>query len=230
MPIPHSKAKSRRQPKAFGLGRRPAPDIRDRNFPLRALLAPPEELVVPEFKHWVPGPVLDQGSKPHCVGFAWKQWLQATPVRTKTGPAPADIYYAAQLIDEWPGTNYDGTSVRAGAKILEQEGRFVEYRWADDLDTLRLWVLTRGPVVLGTDWYISMFDPDKHGYVKLEGSVVGGHAYLCIGYSSYRQAYRCINSWGKGWGQWGRFWVAEADMNMLLSNQGEACAAIEVAV
>jgi hypothetical protein len=32
------------------------------------------------------------------------------------------LYHRAQQIDEWPGENYDGTSVRAGLDVLRTEG------------------------------------------------------------------------------------------------------------
>jgi hypothetical protein len=32
------------------------------------------------------------------------------------------LYHEAQRIDEWPGEDYDGTSVRAGMDVLRTEG------------------------------------------------------------------------------------------------------------
>lgn len=167
---------------------------------------------------------MDQSNLPHCVGFAWAQWLRSSPIRTLTGPEPDDIYHQAQLVDEWEGKNYDGTSVRAGAKVLAPH--IAEYRWADDLQTLKEWLLLRGPVVMGTNWYTNM-DYPVGGIINLGGGNVGGHAYLCLGWNSITRRFRCINSWGAGWGQNGRFWIREDDMARLLAENGEACAAIE---
>lgn len=209
----------------YGLGRLPVVDPRDREHGMARLLA--RRRAVKPWRYWTPGPVLDQGSEPQCVGFAWRQWLYTSPTRTKDGPSAPEIYRNAQRVDEWPGEDYGGTSVRAGAKIMESSGRLVEYVWATGVGELRDWLLTRGPVVLGTNWHQLMFETNEVGFVIPAGHVVGGHAYLAIGYSDRLDAYRCINSWGSGWGQGGRFWVGAADMDNLLRADGEACAAIE---
>ena len=112
----------------YGLGRLPVEDKRDALHPMSARLLVGE--LLPPFQYWRPGPVLDQGQFPHCVGYAWSGWLQASPTRTRTGPLPTLIYTESQKVDEWPGESYDGTSVRAGAKFLSTQGRISEYVWA----------------------------------------------------------------------------------------------------
>lgn len=209
----------------YGLGRLVAPDPRDARYPMRLALDLAAPL--PTSRHWVTGPVLDQDTLPHCVGFAWAQWLMTSPTRTRTGPSPAEIYHAAQKVDEWPGEAYDGTSVRAAAKVMTDLGRMANYVWAQSVDELRRWLLLNGPVVLGTSWLEEMFEPDRHGFLTVAGAEAGGHAYLCCGWSNSAAAFRCINSWGRGWGQNGRFWLRPADLGRLLEMQGEACAALE---
>lgn len=176
---------------------------------------------------WITGPVLNQGNEPACVGYAWKQFLQTTPRRTLVGPGGSVIYKEAQLVDEWPGENYDGTSVRAGAKVLTSRGHLTEYIWGFDITTLANYILTRGPVVLGTMWYSGMMQPDANGWVFPQGNIVGGHAYLACGYSHVRNAFRCLNSWGNGWGQKGKFWLHKDELSQLLTQGGEGCSAIE---
>lgn len=207
------------------LGRLFAPDARD--HPMRAAMVP---LVgpLPTFRYWSPGPILDQGQTPRCVAFAWEGFLNASPTRTKDGPAPDDIYLGAQQNDEWPGEGYDGTSVRGGAKWLQAQGRIGEYVFDTTLETVKQWVLTTGPVVFGTDWYTGFFTPDG-GWVKMSGQIEGGHAYLVRGYSSNRGAFKCRNSWGPNWGLHGEFWLPEEYVTQLLAHDGEACAAVEIA-
>ncbi len=177
--------------------------------------------------HWITGPVLDQGQQPHCVGYAWKQFLQTTPRRTLVGPDGDMIYHEAQLVDEWPGEGYDGTSVRAGAKVLTSRGHLNEYIWGFDVETIRGYVLMRGPVTIGSFWYDGMMNPDTNGWVYRTGNMIGGHAYLACGYSSKRNAFRCVNSWGLGWGQRGKFWLHRDELSALIGQGGEACSAIE---
>lgn len=213
------------------LGRLPFPDGRDRAFSMaEELAAAPEQLQIPAGRHWPPGRVLDQGNTPQCVAYAWEGWMNASPLRTTNGDAPSVIYAKAQAIDEWAPEPHDGTSVRAGAKIMRGEHRIGRYLWALSLGVVKEWLALRGPVVLGTDWYELMFDPDEDGTVHASGHVAGGHAFLCIGYSDSRHAVECQNSWGPDWGLGGRFWIPFADLQRLLHDQGEACAAVELAV
>lgn len=209
-----------------GLGRLPAADDRDGLHPMRAILP---RTVEPVTRYWRTGPVLDQGSSSSCVGHAWRQFLASSPTRTKAGPDAFEIYGEAQRVDEWEGEEpaYFGTSVRAGVKVLEARGHIVEYVWGLSARDVIDHIVTRGPVVLGTDWREAMFTPDGRGFVRIEGELAGGHAYLAYGYSVRRQAIRCVNSWGAGWGQRGRFWIAEDDIERLLRADGEACSAIE---
>lgn len=206
-------------------GRLPAKDERDWPLAKAASLLPTE---LPTWKFWMRGPVLDQGQFPHCVAFAWKGWLMASPIRQGKAVDAADVYHQAQLIDEWPGEGYDGTSVRAGAKVLTQRGFVASYLFTWSADEIRNWILGKGPVVLGTTWYEGMSSPDEKGYANISGAVQGGHAYLALGYSAKRKAIRCLNSWNKSWGQYGKFWLREDDLAVLLADGGEACTAVEV--
>ncbi len=40
------------------------------------------------------------------------------------------------------------------------------------------------------------------------GKVVGGHAIVVVGYDDRRQAFKLINSWGRGWGAGGFGWIS----------------------
>jgi hypothetical protein len=216
-----------------GLGRKVAPDPRDHGFALRAITPAPTRTSM----MWpLVTPVLDQDDTPQCVGYAWTQFLFTAPVEHKKealgnpGIFAKQVYDAAQQLDEWPGTNYDGTSVRAGAKVLQAWGRLKEYRWAFTAQDARNFVLTRGPVILGINWYDDMFAPDAHGYLKVGGAIAGGHAILVAGYEQKRQAFRLVNSWGAGWGENGRAWLHLDDADRLLKEDGECCSAVEIKV
>ena len=111
--------------------------------------------------------------------------------------------------------------------MLQKLGFINSYLWARSAADIRTWVLDKGPVVLGTTWYTSMFEPDSKGFIKTDGEPAGGHAYICVGYSHKRDAFRCVNSWGEGWGQKGKFWIKSADMDKLMAEYGEACTAME---
>jgi hypothetical protein len=209
-----------------------APDSRDADFPvLRSLGAAPVELERTS-RYWFTGGWWgDQGEMPYCVAFAWAHWLEDGPV-TQPGNAPivipADLYAAAQEVDEWPGTAYDGTSVRAGAKVLQTHGFVQSYQWAFSIDEAIRTLLHLGPMVIGVNWYDSMFEPDEAGFVDVSGPVAGGHAVKLDGVNTKRGLFRIKNSWGREWGNNGFAYISFEDFERLLREDGEACIAIEV--
>lgn len=208
-----------------GLGRLVSPDPRDGAFPMAAHV--PAE--IPVTRHTWRHPVaLDQGETPQCVAYAWTGWLRSAPIRQQ-GPKewPVELYRQAQAVDPWAGQPHDGSTVRAGAKVVGASRYLLSYVWATDVDTVVDFLLTQGPVVLGTNWYRSMFRPDAQGVVRVEGAKAGGHAYLAVGADRKRGMLACLNSWSPSWGERGKFYVPLETAERLLSEDGEACAGVE---
>lgn len=209
-----------------GLGRLLAPDDRDKKHLMSASLTSTD---LTQRYWWSSGAWFDQGNSSACVGHAWAHWLEDGPV-TQHGIAvdPFVLYREAQHVDEWPGNDYDGSSVRGGAKVLVTRGLVAGYMWTWNVETLAAAVLTSGPSVVGTNWYDDMFDPDPTGRVSVSGSFAGGHAWLINGVNTRTESFRGKNSWGRSWGRLGHFTISFADMQRLLDEDGEACLAVEV--
>lgn len=186
-------------------------------------------------KYWTSPGVLDQRDTSMCVGFSAFKWLTSFPIKNVPALTPQDLYHQAQLIDEWPGEDYDGTSVRAAFKVLRSLGYVSEYRWATNLEGVVNHLLTVGPVVVGTEWTEGMFMADTFGYIDdIGGRSVGGHAYLLVGANRKRWspngtgAVRILNSWGPNWSDKGRAWMSFKCLDWLLGLNGEACTAQEI--
>jgi hypothetical protein len=237
------------------LGRNYIPDVRDNNYliknhfeyllqvynkkppvrptPVKPSPIKPTPTPSPIFvtKYWdSDGWWGNQGNKPHCVGFSWAHWIEDGPIGHGGVPpiiSPVIIYNQAQKIDEWPGENYAGTSVRAGAKYLKSINAIQSYYWAYDLNTLVDCIFKLGPVVVGTYWYSGMFSPDGNGLIRASGGIVGGHAYVINGVDKTKQLFRIKNSWGKSWGKQGHAFISFSDMSRLISMNGEICIAVE---
>jgi len=207
-----------------GLGRKHAPDARDLQHLMASKL--PVTVTRPTHKTWRLWWHGDQGDTPMCVGYGWHGLLRALP-HLQTDPKPAVLYHEAQLNDEFPGENYDGSSVRGGAKALRKDGKITAYAWAFDVQTVVNWLATHGPVVMGTDWYDSMFTPDATGLVVPSGALAGGHCYVAIGYDDAKHILICQNSWGMDWGLNGRFHLHYEDADALIKANGEACTPTE---
>jgi hypothetical protein len=222
-----------------GLGRRHSPDERDRAFLLARRL--PKEIALPARKTWrIAAKSIDQGETGTCVGHGWFNFLRCEPIQTVKGaPSPFDLYRKAVKLDEWPENDGEatapqdelqsGTSVRAGAEAVMGYGRLKSYLWAFTLQPALEFVLTQGPVVLGTDWPESFFSPDDEGIVRLGNRprYVGGHCYLWRGADTKRGLAYCENSWGDSFGKSGGFYIPLRDLETLILRQGECCAAVE---
>lgn len=68
------------------------------------------------------------------------------------------------------------------------------------------------PFIIGFSVYSSFESPqvEKTGIVPMPAwneSLLGGHAVVCLGYSSDTQRFICRNSWGSAWGDKGHFTI-----------------------
>jgi hypothetical protein len=220
------------------LGRRVHKDRRDHKHLLVDHLT---AVTLPTKKTWgITGDALDQGNTGTCVGHGWRNFLRCAPIRTSTAhPSPFDIYRGAVLLDPWRDNDDEaklkdgssdmdsGTTVRAGAKAVANLGRLTKYAWAFSLQPTIEWVLTQGPVVLGTNWYQDMFEPDAKGLVHVSGANAGGHCYLLRGVDTTKALALCTNSWGTTWGRKGNFYLSFKDLEKLILNNGEVCTAVQ---
>lgn len=208
-------------------------DEESRNFDIRKVVTRPGV----KSRGWLEGQVLDQGNEGACVGFGWTAALLSRPDRWTPTPSEGhgnyfarEIYYQAQMVDEWAGENYEGTSVLAGAKILAARNLIQSYWWAFDTEAVRDTVVWASPVVIGIPWYDGMYDTAPSGLVDVSGSLVGGHCITLTGYSpkavidgKRREVFRWRNSWGEEYGRKGSGYIEISDLDWLLSQNGEAC-------
>ena len=228
----------------LGLGRRFAPDARD--HPMRAML--PRALApLPTHKTWhFRGAVLDQGATGTCTAHAAAHFYRAEPIQHRHDLDPFQLYREAVLLDEWTDNDAEaqitdntqlqwGSSGRGVVKALEARGLVKEYVWAQTLREAVEWVLTRGPVLIGTNWYDGMFNPTREGFVKIapNDTIAGGHETLIRGVNTTKGFALVVNSWGPRWNKAatecpdGHFLIAFEDLERLFHEDGDAVSPIE---
>lgn len=199
-------------------------------------------------RHWPEQWRGDQGQTPQCVAYSLLHVLHAEPVVPAGTKRPvvsaAKLYSLAQDLDEYPGSDYEGTSIRGGCKALAKLGLIERYVWAEASDDLVRCVLDWGPAELGIVWYTGMFEPDSEGLIKPTGIVEGGHGIAVSGVNvsksstltidgmKLRPGEACLtNSWGLNWGAKGRCRIRLPDLyDLIWEQQGECVKLVEKGV
>lgn len=179
---------------------------------------------------------LDQGSEGACVGFGWSAELAVDPITFNVSKNFAlNVYNGARAIDQAEGNYWpEGASVLAGAKYAKRQGWISEYRWAFGIDDVIDALVSKGPVVLGVNWYDGMYATESDGRVRINGPLVGGHCILATGYWPDHPVWggnwiQWMNSWGRTYGKMGVGWIRDIDLQRLLEENGEACVAMDIA-
>jgi hypothetical protein len=183
--------------------------------------------------------ILDQGNVGSCTGNAETGALGTDPLY---GTLPADrqaalneqfaldLYSAAENIDgdgPYP-PNDNGSTGLSVCKAAQNDGLISGYvhclSLADVLDAIS----AGHAVILGTNWYDSMDNPDSSGLVSISpgAQVRGGHEYLARGIDTANHLVRLDNSWGTGFGDQGSFTYSWATLERLLSEQGDGTVSV----
>lgn len=175
-------------------------------------------------RSWTRRQWLDQGREGACTGFGAAHVMGSTPRPwlTMNNSIAQALYREAQQRDEWPGEQYQGSSVLGAMQALRDRMWISAYYWARSVDELAHGVAQYGPMEIGVPWTEGMFEPDRSGLLHVTGRVVGGHALAVDAVDPDRQLFRLANSWGRDWGVNGWGYLRFNDMARLLAEDGEA--------
>lgn len=135
----------------------------------------------------------DQGNEGACVGFSESRMMSL--LNRKRYDAEW-LYHEAQQADEWPGDDYDGTSVRAGFDILRTKGH------------RRIW----GPFHLPADL--------DNGIAANRWAQNVVEVLACLQDDPNSDGITLINSWGRGYPHYVH--LPLAGLERLLREDGEA--------
>jgi len=224
------------------LDRLPEKDPNSRNYPTRRMLGKKAD-ETPKSKMWSLNLWLDQGEEGACTGFSRAHNLASSPrvVQGVTEELAHQLYQLAKHHDQWPGMQYEGSSVLGAAKAACEMGLITEFHWAFALEDFLHGMAFWGPATVGCNWHRGMANPDANGYIHPTGPIDGGHAILILGQElvwggdgpygiDLDKSYVVWhNSWGKPWGLQGRAKMSMRDFDTLRKADSEVCFSTDVA-
>lgn len=222
-------------------GRIYSPSIKYKQYPigeyLNQVLPTMKAVEEKKIQYWYQGTcwVLGVPGSSQCVSLGFAHAIESASIYNRkpyedltTVKPRLNIdahYHLAQQLDRWPGEEpvYAGTSTLGGALAAMQMGWLTGFSWAHNVNDIIQAVLHVGPVVFGSLWFDGMANPDRTGYVNVQGNVLGGHTSLIDGVNTETRWFRTKNTFGRDFGANGNTYISFDDMAMLLRINGEAC-------
>lgn len=209
-----------------------ATDLRDRIYEpalldLELRLDPPDPTV---------SPIRDQGKEGACTGFALSSAItfmnrlrhkKLSPPQAPPMTSARMLYEMAKINDEWPGEDYEGSSIRGALKGFYNNGAcsdpvapyeegdrnwFLRVEQAKDARKIGLGAYYRlrpeviayhaalnetGVIFVSARIHRGWQKPSK-GKIKPSHLTEGGHAFIIVGYDA--DGFLIQNSWGEAWG------------------------------
>jgi hypothetical protein len=186
-------------------------------------------------------PILDQKDLGACTGYASTALLGYIEPGDPQLPDTPDawdalaksVYSVGTSLDSisgnWPPTDTGSTGI-AVSKALKQKGFSSGYKHITSAAALAT-ALATGPVIVGTNWYNSMFNPNATGLIRVDkaSGLAGGHEYVLDGVMPDGK-FRFRNSWGTSFGVDGFFYMTQADFLGLLADEGDATQVLPASV
>lgn len=208
------------------------PDARDWLYQ-PALIKLPSAMDVADDLH-----ILDQGFEGACTGFSLAGAIN-TLIRRRgidERVSARMLYEMAKRHDEWPGEDYDGSSLRGAIHGWKNMGVCAETAWPYRASTPGYLTIKRAmdarKNTIGayyrvrpniSDFHAALnetgviavsaqvhkgWDSPTNGLIKFNKTNDGGHAFVIVGYNA--DGFWVQNSWGKDWGNKGvALWAYE---------------------
>lgn len=192
------------------------------------------------------GPIRDQGAEGTTIGFSAAYALTAENKRVSGNVelfSARSIYVESRKRDEWPGEDYEGSSVLGAMEALKEVGAYLEADWPyersseplpDRKPARRISTYSRIPkdrtdrliaaLQSGRVIVISLKVTNDFGKVGDDGKVsispdpvfTGGHSVCLVGYDGKTDEFKFANMWGTGWGSSGFGYIHRSDLQKLL--------------
>ncbi|GFE48633.1 hypothetical protein So717_03860 [Roseobacter cerasinus] len=185
-------------------------------------------------------PIRDQGHEGACTGFALSSAItlmnrirhrRIDPTASVPIASPRMLYEMAKINDEWPGEDYEGSSIRGALKGFYNNGACSEdvapykdgqknwaltvkhakdarhvglgayYRLRPEVNDYHAALNEVGVIYVSAQIHRGWQNPAK-GDIKPSHLTEGGHAFIIVGYDDI--GFLIQNSWGESWGGFGK--------------------------
>jgi hypothetical protein len=192
------------------------------------------------------GEIRSTGPEGTTVGFAIAYALQAAvkeKVKQRITLSPRGIYVMAKQYDDWPGEDYEGTSVIGGLKAVQEVGAYSEDDWPytskskpktarkvaykisayselKGIDQI-LSALRTNKVIVATIQVTNDFnktDGEGRVTVKLPLKTLGAKVITIVGYNKESAEFKFANDWGKDWGKDGFGLIKDTDLVRIMQS------------
>jgi C1A family cysteine protease len=164
-------------------------------------------------------------------------YVDLTQGGNNVDPSRLFVYYQARKYQGWQGMDSgafirDGIKALAEFGAAPEvlwpydiskftfEPPMVAYKKAEDyqattylrvdqnINSMKSCLAERFPFVIGATLYENFNRVGRSGIVSMpEGGVIGGHAFLVVGYDDATGRFKCLNSWNVVWGARGYFYI-----------------------
>ncbi len=192
------------------------------------------------------GPIRNQGSEGSTTGFSAAYALEAEYSRVRGASSifsARSIYVEARRNDEWPGEDYEGSSVQGAMKGLKEVGAYFEEDWPYDRvleplpdrkpavkitsysiipkerTDLFIEALRNGKTVVisirATDDFLSV-GKDGKLTISADAQTSGGHSVCIVGYNGETDEFKFANMWGASWGSSGFGYIRRVDLKNIV--------------
>lgn len=192
------------------------------------------------------GPIRNQGSEGTTTGFSAAYALTAEYKRVlgKSEVFSArSIFVEARRNDEWPGEDYEGSSILGAMKGLKEVGAYLEKDWPyerrkealpEKKPVVQITAYTRIPsertdllvealqsgkvVVISLQVTDDFAELGEGGKVQLSADpkITGGHSVALVGYDGASDEFTFANMWGTSWGSAGFGLIRRSDLQKLI--------------
>lgn len=213
---------------APGLGRHVLHDARSRDYDADSLVTQVTREATTYHQRVVPP--WDQGQVGACTAFAALGLMMTEPFVGAHSFTEQDAlrFYSEetrlddrQIPGEYPPDDTGSTGLWS-MKVLRNWLLIPGYKHAFSIGTVKR-LLQVAPVSFGFAWYQSMFEVDRHGFLKVNtaSGLAGGHQLDGTAVDYERQAVQLTNSWGVDWGVRGTAYLRFSDLETLLRLHGD---------